>query len=205
MTEVQADPESTARLRAELEASPLWREAFRAQNPRMLEASRDRVVEMRAFDIDEWVHVAPGGVYEYWFSERGHARRQFRTADLRGIMICLVQAGLASAGKWVLRSSAYDRPPGFRLSQSGDGPIVVEWDDDGWAEFEGARPLRSALTFAWLMLADPDDLAASVRSGDGAPLMLVGSALQGEDRPTGLPTLQSWKTWLAEREVTADV
>lgn len=99
---------------------------------------------------------------------------------------------------------AIDPPPGFRFSEVRGGPIVVEWGEHGWAEFFGTRVLVTALTFAWLMLADPDDVAASARSADGAPLMERGS-MPDAAGPTGDPTVRSWKNWLAEREGTADV
>lgn len=202
-TRMIAQEEAAARLRAELEASSHWRELYRDQHPRILGPRHDRVVEMRAFDIDEWVEVAPGGVYEYWFSERGQAHREFRTADLAAICVFLVQTGLASAGKSASRASIYEPPPGFRFSQSANGPVVVEWGDDRWAEFERTGNLGQALRFAWLMLADPDAVAATVRSRDGAPLRWVGS---GPSRPALPPdaTVASWKEWLAQRDREPD-
>lgn len=161
-------------------------------------------MQMRAFDLDEWIAVAPGGVYEYWFSERGHAKRTFRTDDLRAISVYLVQCGLEARSKSALRQSPYEPPPGFRFSETTGGPIVVEWGEHGWAEFHGTRVLVTALTFAWLMLADRDDVEKTARSADGAPLMARGSAPDAAG-PTGDPTVRSWKTWLAEREGTPDV
>lgn len=196
--------DAASALREELDRSSLWRELFEGSHPRVLPPGRDRIVQMRAFDLDEWITVAPGGVYEYWFSERGQAERTFRTDDLRAITVHLVQCGLAARSMSALRASPYDPPPGFRFSEVRGGPIVVEWGEHGWAEFFGTRVLVTALTFAWLMLADPDDVAASARSADGAPLMERGS-MPDAAGPTGDPTVRSWKNWLAEREGTADV
>ena len=195
--------EAASALREELERSPLWRELFERSHPRVLPPGGDRVVDMASFDFEEWIAAAPGGVYEFWFSERGQARRTFRTDDLRAIMVHLVQRGLASQTKLALRWSPYEPPPGFRFTESKGGPITVEWGDHGWAEFFGTWVLHDALTFAWLMLADPSDISASARSADGAPLMERG-AMPDAAGPTGDPTVRSWKTWLAEREGTRD-
>ncbi|WP_109212288.1 MULTISPECIES: hypothetical protein [Microbacterium] len=196
--------EAADALRLELARSSVWRELFDDGRPRVLPPGRDRIVEVGVFDIEEWITVAPGGVYEFWFSERGEARRTFRTDDLRAIMVHLVQRGLASQAKLTMRRPLFESPPGFRLSDSKEGAITVEWADHGWAEFLGPRVLHQALTFAWLMLADPDDVAASARSADGAPLMERG-VLPDALGPTGVPTVESWKTWLAEREGPRDV
>jgi len=196
--------EAASALREELTRSSVWRELFGDSHPRVLPPGRDRVVQMRAFDLEEWIAVGPGGVYEYWFSERGDARRTFRTDDLRAILVHLAQCGLEARSMSALRRSPYDPPPGFRFSEARGGPIVVEWGDHGWAEFSGTRVLVTALTFAWLMIADPEDVEATAGSADGAPLMVRGS-MPCAAGPTGDPTVQSWKNWLAEREGTADV
>lgn len=199
-----AQEEAASALRDALGLSGLWSDLFAGSHPRILPPGGERIVQMRAFDIDEWISVAPGGVYEYWFSERGQARRTFRSDDLRAITVFLVQSGLAARSMTALRQSPYDPPPGFRISENAGGPVVVEWGEHGWAEFFGPRVLVTALTFAWLMLADPADIEATARAADGAPLMFRGSAPDPVG-PGGDPTVQSWKTWLAGREDAADV
>ena len=125
--------EAASALRDALSRSSVWRELFGNSHPRVLPPGRDRVVQMRAFDLEEWIAVGPGGVYEYWFSERGDARRTFRTDDLRAILVHLAQCGLEARSMSALRRSPYDPPPGFRFSEARGGPIVVEWGEHGWA------------------------------------------------------------------------
>lgn len=70
---VISQEEAASALREELERSSLRRELFERSHPPVLPAGGDRVVDLTAFDIEEGIEVAPGGVYEFWFSERGQA------------------------------------------------------------------------------------------------------------------------------------
>ena len=108
-----------------------------------------RIVQTRAFDVEQWIEVAPGGVYEYWVSERGRADRQFRTADVEAAEMFLLQCGLRSQGKTSLRRSPFEPPPGLRISGLPDGGVDLSWGDGRWAEFFGLGILQEALPGFW--------------------------------------------------------
>jgi hypothetical protein len=201
---MKSPADAGALLRAALQRDRLWEVAFGGRNPRLLPEGSPRIVQMRAFDLEQWIEVAPGGIYEYWVSERGRAERQFRSADVGAAAMFLLQRGLGSQGKTSLRRSPFEPPPGFRISDLPHGGVELQWDDGAWAEFFGLGILQRALTFAWLTLEDRAAIAESVRSpAHEDPLWFSGFSpeLRG---PAVAPTVKSWKAWLREQEDRTD-
>lgn len=184
--------------------SSSWREAHAGFNARV-STQEGRLIEANRFDADYWVDIAPGSIYEICYSERGKPTRTFRTGSVEALLTQVVVDGLVRSGKRLLISCEFDeRPSGFVVRALGTSPgCLVEWGTDGWAEFLGPVALSRALVFCRFSRADPGEVTASIRSSDGSPLMQQRSRTERcgpEPDRFGEVTVESWESWLQEKE-----
>ena len=186
----------------------LWSEAHADFNPRV--SQRDGyLIDANRFDESYWASMPGPGLFELWRSERGKAQRIFRTGSIELLHSKLVCDGLARSGKWILRRSEYEKHPyGVTIEDlPSERGCVVEWETGEWAEFTDDSPLSAALRLCVVRSAHPADLAASIHSRHGGPLLQKNSRrdLRGPKwNSAGELTVRMWKAWLDDGAVARE-
>lgn len=166
----------------------------------------DAVKEFSVGDIEVecWVRTRADGAWELYARHRTDTTLYLVTNDMPALI-----AGFAKLADGLQphprsRAFVYDPPHSVAVTEADDGSIMLDWGEGSWLHGVGMS-FTATLTLAHLLDGTPQQLAASMRSPDGAPLLrsvdehLADLAAHGFPRAAVITHHDAWRDWLTTR------